>query len=378
MKDILKIMVSLGGRTVGTLQMTPERDRCVFEYDKDWIAYGYSISPWELPLQTGLIYSREGSFGGGFAAFEDSMPDGYGLYLIDRMLRREGSSLDQLSPLQRLSLVGSCGMGALCYKPAASNKYVSAITDDDFDRLQQKALDVLSERNDVDASFLYYNSNNSGGARPKAVYKAANGSSWIVKFRHTYDPSDIGKTEYLYMLTAQKCGIDIPEIRLIDDRYFSIKRFDVKEGKRVHTLTAAALLQSDFRSQGIDYINLLALTGYLTQDPVQVEQMFRRMVYNIVCDNKDDHAKNFSFLCEDGRWRLAPAYDITYSPEGTRGEHATSIKYSGSPSIEDVISVGTGIRINRKRCIEIIDEINAICELELDVDKIVRLRSSLK
>lgn len=365
MKDILKIIVSLDNRTIGTLHMTPERDRCVFEYDKDWLANGFSISPWELPLRTGLIYSKEKSFSGGFAAFEDSMPDGYGLYLLDRMLRREGRSLRELSPLQRLSLVGNAGMGALCYKPE-TNKENIAVTVDDFDEIQHKALDILSEKSDADASYLYYNSHNSGGARPKAVYKSADGSNWLVKFRHIYDPSDIGKTEYQYMNTAQKCGIDIPEIRLVNDRYFSIKRFDIRDGHRIHTLTAAALLQSDFRTQSIDYANLLALTGYLTQDPAQVEQMFRRMVFNIVCINKDDHAKNFSFLCENGQWELAPAYDITYSPEGTRGEHATSVKYSGNPSLEDVISVGTGIHISRKRCLEIIEEIESVCSAELD------------
>lgn len=361
MKDILKTTVTIDGRTVGTIQLTPERDRCVFEYDKDWIADGFSISPWELPLQTGLIYSRENSFGGGFAAFEDSMPDGYGLYLIDRMLRREGSSLAELSPLQRLSLVGSSGMGALCYKPAVNATAMDAITDGDFDDLQRKALAVLSEKSDADAALLYYNSHNSGGARPKAIFKAADGTDWIVKFRHTYDPSDIGRMEYLYMSTARKCGIIIPEIRLINDRYFAIKRFDIQDGNRVHTLTAAALLQSDFRSQSIDYSNLLALTGYLTQDPAQVEQMFRRMVFNIICINKDDHAKNFSFLCDNGRWSLAPAYDITYSPAGTHGEHATSVMYAGNPSREDMITAGTGIRIPRKRCIEIIDEIESVC-----------------
>ena len=165
-----------------------------------------------------------------------------------------------------------------------------------------------------------------------------------------------------------------PEIRLVNDRYFSIKRFDIKEGRRIHTLTAAALLQSDFRTQSIDYVNLLALTGYLTQDPAQVEQMFRRMIFNILCDNKDDHAKNFSFLCENGKWSLAPAYDITYSPEGTKGEHATSVRYSGNPSLEDIISAGTGIRISRKRCIEIIDEIESVCNAELDIDKTVKIK----
>lgn len=364
MKDILKTIVTLGGRIVGTIQMTPERDRCAFEYDKEWIANGFSLSPWELPLKTGLFFSKEDSFRGGFAAFENSMPDGYGLYLIDRMLRREGSSLAELSPLQRLSLVGNSGMGALCYKPEIMTKPFEAVSEADFDELQRKAMEVLSEKSDADASLLYYKSNNSGGARPKAVFKANDGSDWIVKFRHTYDPSDIGQMEYRYMSTAKKCGIVIPEIQLIQDRYFAIKRFDIKNGQRIHTLTAAALLQSDFNSQSVDYVNLLALTGYLTQDPAQVEQMFRRMVFNVVCDNKDDHAKNFSFLCEDGQWSLAPAYDITYSPAGTRGEHATSVRYVGNPSREDLVVAGTGIRIPRQRCLEIIDEILSVCKKE--------------
>ena len=374
MKDILKTVVTLGDRAVGAIQMTPERDRCVFEYDREWIADGFSISPWELPLQTGLIYSKENSFGGGFAAFEDSMPDGYGLYLLDRMLRREGSSLSSLSPLQRLSLVGRSGMGALCYKPEMKGVRMDAVTDSELDDLQRKALDVLSEKSDADASLLYYRSNNSGGARPKAIFKAGDGSDWLVKFRHTYDPSDIGMMEYLYMSTAQKCGIVIPEIRLISGRYFAIKRFDIKDGRRIHTLTAAALLQSDFRSQSVDYVNLLSLTGYLTQDPQQVEQMFRRMVFNVICQNRDDHAKNFSFLCEGGKWSLAPAYDITYSPAGTRGEHSTSVRYVGNPSREDMIAAGTGIRIPHRRCVEIIDEIASVCKAELDKGKLYDCR----
>lgn len=375
MKDILKITVSLADRVVGTLQMTPERDRCVFEYDKAWLADGFSLSPWELPLQSGLIYSREGSFQGGFATFEDSMPDGYGLYLLDRMLRHQGTKLSELTPLQRLALVGSAGHGALCYKPEFKHELQQGISENDFDALQQKALDVLSEKSDADASLLYYSSGNSGGARPKAVFQAADGSSWIVKFRHIYDPVDMGRMEYLYMQTAAKCGIIIPEIRLMAGKYFAIKRFDVTtDGRRIHTLTAAALLQTDFGLQTVDYTNLLALTGYLTQDPHQVEQMFRRMAFNVVCINKDDHAKNFSFTCDNGHWSLAPAYDITYSPEGTRGEHATSVKYSGNPTRKDLLAAGTGIHIPESRCNEIIDEILEICQSELPTVKISSLK----
>lgn len=369
MIDILKLTVTLGDRVVGTLQMTPQRNRCVFEYDKAWLSDGFSISPWELPLQPGLIYSREDSFRGGFAAFEDSMPDGYGLYLLDRMLRKDGTSLSALTPLQRLSLVGKAGHGALCYIPEFKHELTQSVSENEFDALQQKALDVLGEKSDADVSLLYYNSGNSGGARPKAVFQAQDGSSWIVKFRHIYDPVNMGQMEYHYMSTAEKCGIQIPEIRLVKNKYFAIKRFDVATNRRrLHTLTAAALLQKDYGIQNVDYINLLALTGYLTQDPLQVEQMFRRMVFNVVCVNKDDHAKNFSFTCDNGRWALAPAYDITYSPEGTRGEHATSVKYSGNPTRDDLVAAGTGIHIRESRCNEIIDEIIEICKAELDVD----------
>ena len=113
--------------------------------------------------------------------------------------------------------------------------------------------------------------------------------------------------------------------------------------------------------------NLLALTGYLTQDPVQVEEMFRRMVMNLVAVNKDDHAKNFSFLCDDGKWALAPAYDITYSPQGSNGEHVTSLFYDGNPGLDLVLKAGTGIRIHRARCLEIIAQVEAVCERNLPV-----------
>ena len=155
------------------------------------------------------------------------------------------------------------------------------------------------------------------------MLRSRDGSHWMVKFRHTYDPLDIGRSELLYMETARECGVTIPHIGLIKDKYFAIERFDyTPDGQKLHVLTSAALLKTDFRNMDVDYTNLLALTGYLTQDPVQVEEMFRRMVVNLVVDNKDDHAKNFSFICKEGTWSLAPAYDITYSPSGSRGEHA--------------------------------------------------------
>jgi serine/threonine-protein kinase HipA len=130
-------------------------------------------------------------------------------------------------------------------------------------------------------------------------------------------------------------------------------------------LTAAALLKSDFRSQTIDYTNLLALTGFLTQNPEEVEEMYRRMVFNVFCENRDDHAKNFSFICRDGKWSLSPAYDITYSPIGTKGEHATSLFYNGNPTKDLMVKAGVQIKIPKERCLEIIENIESICRERL-------------
>lgn len=368
MIDVKKINVLLRDEPVGTLQRDPANGVCVFEYDKGWLANGFSLSPTELPLQSGLFYADKDKFGGGFAVFEDSLPDGYGLHLLDRMLRKQNTSLIELNPLQRLSIIGTAGMGALTYLPMMTGFHAQKELEDiaQLDHLQEEALKVLSEKGVGDESYLYYNSANSGGARPKTALRSRDGSHWLVKFRHVYDPEDIGKSEFLYMKTARACGITIPRIGLVKDRYFAIERFDfAPDGKKRHVVTAAALLKTDFRKQDVDYINLLALTGYLTQDPGQVEEMFRRMVMNLVAVNKDDHSKNFSFLCDDGKWSLAPAYDITYSPLGSNGEHATSLFYNGNPGFDLVLKAGTEIRIPESTCRTIIKEVEETCEKHL-------------
>lgn len=370
MVDVKKIQVLYLNLPVGILQMDASRGVCVFEYEKSWLADGFSLSPTELPLQSGLMYADKDKLGGVFATFEDSLPDGYGLYLLDRILRKQGSSLEEITPLQRLSIIGNGGMGALTYQPVMTGFQAQAELEGEqqLDYLQEEALKVLSETSGGDASLLYYNSSNSGGARPKTVMRAQDGSHWLVKFRHTYDPADIGQTELLYMQTARECGITIPRIGLVRDKYFAIERFDyAPDGQRLHVLTASALLKTDFRNQDVDYTNLLALTGYLTQDPIQVEEMFRRMVMNLVAVNRDDHAKNFSFIFDAGKWSLAPAYDITYSPAGTNGEHATSLFYHGNPGLDLVLKAGTGIRIPESRCLEIIRQVQSVCEKRLPV-----------
>ncbi len=362
-----KLIVHHRDTPVGTLQQDPDGTRCVFEYDRQWLSGGFSLSPTELPLTSDLLYADPDKFGGNFATFEDSLPDGYGLYLLERILRGQGTSLKETTPLQRLALIGQSGMGALNYRPSIPSRYKApSVSLEELDLLQEKALEVLSEKNDTDTSLLYYISANSGGARPKIVFSRKDGTHWLIKFRHTYDPLDLGETELLYMKTARECGIRIPRIGLVQGKYFAIERFDINPaGNRVHMLTASALLKTPYQNMDIDYTHLLALTGYLTQDPIQVEEMFRRMVFNLVAINKDDHGKNFSFLCHEGRWTLAPAYDLTYSPSGSRGEHATSLFYDGNPGLDLVLKAGTGIRIPEKRCREIVDSVQDICARNL-------------
>lgn len=365
MRKTDKLKVMFRGQTVGTLSLTPDNRLNVFEYDKTWLANGFSISPLELPLKPGIFIAKPQPFYGNFGIFEDSLPDGYGRYLLHKALLRKGINDSDLSLLDRLAIVGDNGMGALTYSPAINLEQEQSITD--FDKLQQIALEVLKEQQDNDAELLLYYSGNSGGARPKAIFSDSEGH-WIVKFRHTYDPSDMGMQEYRYNEIARKCGIIVPDFRLVNGRYFASRRFDIDiDGKRLHTATAGGLLCISLREPFLDYSNLLALTGYVTQNREDVEQMYRRMLFNYLTDNKDDHCKNFSFYVvrdpDTGawHWRLAPAYDLTLCTEGYNGEHATSVNGTGHPRLSDFITVGTKIKLPETRCREIIDEVRSGC-----------------
>lgn len=360
-----KLMVKYHDRTVGTLTLTPDDRLCAFEYDSTWLSDGFSISPLELPLKAGLFIAKHQPFHGNFGIFEDSLPDGYGRYLLRKALLREGINDDNLSALDRLSIVGNSGMGALTYHPETKVIKDSEILD--FDLLQEKALQVLKEQQDTDAGLLLYNSGNSGGARPKAIFNDNEGH-WLIKFRHYYDPTDIGQQEFHYNEVAKRCGINIPDCKLTNGRYFTTRRFDIApDGKRIHTATAGGLLCLSLSMPFLDYENLLALTGFLTQNAKEVEEMYRRMVFNYLTDNKDDHCKNFSFFVSKTgsdrySWHLAPAYDLTLCTEGYNGEHATSVNRTGTPTLQDMIAVGTKNKMSAERCREIFEEVKSNCD----------------
>ena len=357
--DVSAVSVMYHGRKVGMMSVAG-RGTCQFEYDKDWLANGFSISPLKLPLKAGLFTADFFPFEGNFGIFEDSLPGGYGQYLLLKVLRKSGIDYASLTPVQRLSIIGSSGMGALCYYP--ENNVLRDDSPMTLDEMQQMALHVLSEKNDENADVLYIKSGNSGGVRPKAVYRDDEGH-WLVKFRHIYDPKNIGQQEYHYNKVAQKCGIDVPDFKLMEGKYFAVRRFDIEDSIRLHVATASALLNEPITPPKMDYHSLLQLTGYLTQSVEAVEQQFRRMVFNHYAHNYDDHARNFSFICRDGRWSLAPAYDLTY--DNTLGEHASTINFQGNPSDEDIITVGTNAHLTPQRCRQIIEEVReATTELQ--------------
>ena len=364
MKIIDKLIVKFHDVEVGILSLTPDNKLCVFEYSKNWLSEGFSISPLELPLKKGLFIAKPQPFYGNFGIFEDSLPDGYGRYLLHKALLQEGIDDRNLSAIDRLSIVGNGGMGALTYEPHTYFKIDNEKCD--LDILQEKALEVLQEKQGSDAGILLYNSGNSGGCRPKAIF-SDEGGNWLVKFRHTYDPKDMGLQEYHYNEVALKCGIDVPDFKLVNGKYFASKRFDLtQDGERIHMATAGGLLGVSLSNPVLDYSNLFALTGYLTQSSSYVEEMYRRMIFNYLTDNKDDHCKNFSYVVkkdnqENWAWHLAPAYDLTLSSEGYNGQHATSVNGSSKPTMQDFISVGTKIKMTEKRCREIIQQVYDNC-----------------
>ena len=356
-KDIDLLYVHYRDKRVGRLAMAPN-NCCAFEYDAEWLKDGFSISPIKLPLKKELFIAKQYPFEGNFGVFNDSLPDGWGRLLLNRVLEKQGIDEFSLNPVQRLSIVGSNGMGALSYLP--DQKFEETTPINDLRKLQEETENILQEKPSEALEALFKNGGSSGGARPKYLLNIE-GRSWLVKFRNSNDPVNIGKVEYNYSLAAKSCQIRMPETRLFEGKYFGTERFDLLDGKRVHVITASGLLDADFREVSLDYIALLQATGYLTQNPAEVEQMFRLMIFNVLTGNRDDHAKNFSFLWNDGKWELAPAYDLCPS-DGFGGQHTTTINGKGSPKLTDIITAGAEVGIKKDRAEQIFSEMRQQCQ----------------
>ena len=344
--ELLTVYLDAGGRLkAGRLAVSNRQ--ILFEYDAAFLASGTQISPLMLPLKPGVLVSPDTMFDGLFGVFNDSLPDGWGRLLLDRTVEKHGINRRQLTPLDRLAYVGSRGMGALRYEPDRS----TTMPDDAplaLDRLAEEAAIVLAGENEEVFDELLRLNGSSAGARPKIVAQVNAGRNkishgaqalragyehWMIKFPSSQDARDAGKVEYAYSLMAKDAGVEMPETHLFPAKksrgYFGARRFDRVGDARVHMHSLSGLIHADHRHPSLDYDTILRVALLLTRNVVEVEKVYVLACFNVLAHNRDDHAKNFSFLLtERNEWVFAPAYDLTFS-YGPGGEQSTMVMGEG-------------------------------------------------
>lgn len=337
MKNVERVHVFYHGDLVGTLQQS--RDLiCGFQYSEQWLRNGFSISPLSLPLENRVFTPDSDPFYGLFGVFDDSLPDGWGRLLMDRMLISRGISPESITPLTRLAIIGNTGRGALEYQPDLS--ITERLQSEDLDNLCTACVNIYADRSDKSLDQVFEAGGSSGGARPKVNWQAADGSEWIVKFPCSSDgrlQNKAGRLEYEYSLCAQKCGIHTPDVQLIPSSlcsgFFATRRFDRNYHRKIHMVSVGGLLECSYRIPCLDYSGIIKLVSIMTeQRKNELEQIYRVMCFNFATHNTDDHVKNFAFLYHDDKnqWSLAPAYDLTYA-DSYGDEHMTSLFGKGAP-----------------------------------------------
>lgn len=350
MDRLNKLDVYYHDRRVGTMALYQNR-LAAFAYSDEWLQEGFSISPFSLPLEKRVFVPKIDPFEGLFGVFADSLPDGWGRLLVDRLMRKNGLNPHTVGSLERLAIVGNTGMGALTYRPTIPLE--SVYNELTLDEIAKECERILQTDTSEKLDYLFAKGGSSGGARPKILPRIDN-EDWIIKFPSSEDSKDVGRQEYDYALCAKECGIEMEEVRLFPSEktqgYFGTKRFDrVAEGEngKVHMISAAAILETSHRIPNLDYDILMKLTLQLTKSMEECEKLYRLMCFNVFAHNRDDHSKNFSYIYRDRekRWILSPAYDLTYS-NSIGGEHATTVNGNGvDPGMEDLLSVAKKIGI---------------------------------
>ena len=349
--------------------------RIYFEYDAGFLHRGLAISPFRLPPRAGLIEHVDRAFGPLPGLIDDSLPDGWGLLLMDRMFRRRGVDPASVSPLDRLSYLGTRTMGALTYHPAADVEHDDRLID--LHEIGKNAEQIYAGEAVEVLPQLMRAGGSPGGARPKVLVgfrgdDVISGEEdlpdgyehWIVKFSAKADVRDPGPMEFAYAQMARAAGIDVPETRLFpvarNRRYFGVRRFDRAAGnRRVHVHTFGNLIHANFRIPSTDYADLLNVTSALTRNHQDVLRVFRLMAFNVAAHNRDDHAKNFAFVMnEAGEWSLAPAYDLGLAP-GPGGEHSMTVLGEGrSPTRQHVLKLAEQSGIRSKDAAAIVEQVN--------------------
>ncbi len=353
MVDVARVMMF--GMTVGTFRWDERYGVAQFEYDRSFLGRGIEPSPLMMPVREGRIYSFAGlnrdTFMGLPGMLADSLPDSYGRALFDRWLALTGHTSS--NPIETLCFLGKRCMGALEFEPAIDVAFdqnqkfeIESLVDVARDALNEKAAFGVNLADDTKAAIagILRLGTSAGGQRAKAIiaYNKATGEVrsgqldapdgfdyYLIKldgvsakagFRET---ENYGRLEYSFYKLATACGIDMTECSLIEENgraHFLTKRFDRVDRKKVHMQTLCALAHYDFHLlRGYSYEQAFNVMRALRLPYSAAREMFRRMVFNVVVRNQDDHTKNISFLMgEDGRWRLSPAYDMgyAYNPNG--------------------------------------------------------------
>jgi serine/threonine-protein kinase HipA len=397
--------VRLWGKTIGAVSLQDGEEVASFEYDAAFAQSGIQVAPIVMPLSRRVYRFPElarQTFVGLPGLLADSLPDKFGNALIDAWLASRGRQPDSLNAVERLCYTGERGMGALEFAPAIGPQ-AKQTTHIEVSKLVELASEVLTHRNKLQAAFSAEGSEDAlrdilrvgtsaGGARAKAVIawnpqtnevrsgqiNAGDGFEyWLLKFdgvsgnkdKELEDPKGYGLIEYAYYLMALECGIDISECRLFKENgrsHFMTRRFDrLAAGEKLHMQSLCALAHFDFNMAGAYSYEQALLVMRQLQLPMQaVEQLFRRMAFNIVARNQDDHVKNIAFLMnKSGEWSLAPAFDMTYSfnPAGawTASHQMTMNGKRDGFTLEDFNACAKTASMKRGRARQIVADVQA-------------------
>ena len=342
----------------------------LFEYTPAALERGLQLSPFRLALQAGAKgdFPRHQQRLPGLVS--DSLPDGWGMLLMDRLFRQRGIEAHEVSPLDRLAVIGRRAMGALAYLPESEAPL--AVAGIDLHTIADEVVEVMSGESEPVLRELLLMGGSPHGARPKVLVNVdgnqiwnaedAPGQPWLVKFPAQTEHAEVCAIEALYAELIRAAGLAIPATRHFDlgpsGAAFGIERFDRCEGERVPVHTAAGVAHADFRMPELDYVNLLRLVRFVSRDMREVERAFERCVFNVVFNNRDDHSKNFSFrMDQDGQWRVSPAYDTTFNT-GPAGEHQMDIcGEARTPGREHLLKLAELSGLNRSTAAQTIERI---------------------
>jgi serine/threonine-protein kinase HipA len=358
-------------------ELVSDGQRIYFRYYSSFIKKGIEISPFKLKLNDSLNVAKEIPFGGLFGVFADSLPDGWGQLLLDRTLAARGHAMEDITPLDRLLHVGSRGMGALMYRPEVEEERQTEFHIELDEIAESTDLIHSGVANDV-LDELYKLGGSSGGARPKILvgYNPTTNhliradnilpeeyEHWLIKFPSSAESPNVANIEYAYYKMALDAGIEMSEAKLFRGKsgraYFGTKRFDRQGNKRLHMHSAAGLLNDNFRLSTLDYGHIMHHAFLLENDVRAYEKILRLAAFNVFAHNRDDHSKNIAFLMdENGAWKTAPAYDLTFSSSGHGWQSTMIAGVSANPTKRNLFALADSFKVKKAK--NIIEEVLAV------------------